>query len=88
LIGKDIIAIKCYRDHGPCFGIGELFIVDEPFNGDNACLSFVNNYGYSIPMNSDGINMLTNKKCSDEEGSGRSSDFTISEIEVWGISFS
>jgi hypothetical protein len=40
-------------------------------------LSWANHSGYNIPENSEGINMLTNKK----------GYFTISSIEVWGVRF-
>jgi hypothetical protein len=81
-------AIWCRKDRGPYFGDGELFALLEPFNKENACRSYTNGYGYKIPRNSEGINMLTNQKCVE----GLSTDqffskFTISEIEVWGVSF-
>jgi hypothetical protein len=38
---------------------------------------------YNIPQNTE-INMLTNKKCNDELDECK---FTISELEVWGVSF-
>ena len=48
----------------------------EPYNGEGNCSSFGNGVVYSIPVNVDGINMLTKK----ENGA-----FTISELEVWEI---
>ncbi len=39
-------------------------------------MSYVLMPGYNIPVNSEGINMLTNKKVG---------GFTIKEIEVWGV---
>jgi hypothetical protein len=72
------------KDYGPCFGKAEFSALHEPFNIENACISWTNSSGYKIPRNSEGINMLTNKKC--DEGL-RLSRFTISEIEVWGVSF-
>jgi hypothetical protein len=68
---------------GPHFGDRELGVVDEPFNRQHACWSFANESVYNIPENSEGINMLTNKKC-DEYGRCY---FTISSIEVWGVRF-
>jgi hypothetical protein len=79
------IAIWCTKDYGPYFGFwGELSAFYEPFNEENACRSYTNDSGYNIPRNSEGINMLTNQKC--KEGLGWCK-FTISEIEVWGVSF-
>jgi hypothetical protein len=63
---------------GPCFGLGGLGVVYEPFNKKEACWSCANQPVYEIPENSESINMLTNKK-------GWS--FTISSIEVWGVRF-
>jgi hypothetical protein len=82
-------AIWCRKDLGPCFGYVELLASYEPFNQENACRSYTNWSGYNIPRNSEGINMLTNQKCND---GGLYTDkwypeFTISEIEVWGVSF-
>ncbi len=78
-------AIYCRKDRGPHFGDIELTAY-EPFNKENACSSFTNDYYYNIPRNSEGINMLTNQKCNgvldDKE-----CEFTISEIEVWGVTF-
>jgi hypothetical protein len=78
-------AIRCRKDRGPYFGDAELSAYWEPFNKENACTSWTNNDTYKIPRNSEGINMLTNQKC--EEGLTNLSFFTISEIEVWGVSF-
>ena len=76
--------IWCKKDRGPHFGGVELSAFDEPFNKKNACSSYTNGF-YNIPRNSEGINMLTNQKCygfyPDQ------SNLTISEIEVWGVSF-
>jgi hypothetical protein len=77
------VAIGCYKYRGPHFGWEELSAWSEPFNKENACTSFTNESGYKIPRNSEGINMLTNQKCN---RFGKCS-FTISEIEVWGVSF-
>ena len=70
---------------GPIFGRGDLSAAFEPFNGGNACRSRTNSAVYSIPENSNGINMLTNQK-NDIIYKDRCS-FTISELEVWGVSF-
>ncbi len=81
---KPSYAIFCEKVRGPFFGVPELSAFDEPFNQENACHSWTNNSGYSIPHNSEGINMLTNQKYIfnyDE------CYFTITEIEVWGVSF-
>ena len=61
-----------------------MFVFDEPFNKPNACWSNANLGAYKIPVNSEGINMLTNKK-SVKEGGYEISYFTIREIEVWGV---
>jgi hypothetical protein len=73
--GRDIY---CRDDFGPYFrgdGYVELSASNEPFNGDNKCLSYANKPGYGIP-NEGGVNMLTNK---------RDGKFTISELEVWEV---
>ncbi len=79
-------AIWCRKDKGPYFGYSELSAYYEPFNKEDACLSWTNSSGYSIPRNSEGINMLTNQKCNGEFAIDLC-NFTISEIEVWGVSF-
>ncbi len=79
-------AIWCRKYIGPDFGDGELSAWYEPFNKKNACRSWTNNSGYSIPRNSEGINMLTNQKYNGEFNN-ELCNFTISEIEVWGVSF-
>jgi hypothetical protein len=69
----------CWKDRGPDFGsLGELEVREEPFNRQDACLSWAYEPGYMIPVNSEGINMLTYN----ENGY-----FTISSIEVWGVRF-
>ena len=76
---KEKYAILYASNLGPCFtgnGATEL-IAFEPFNGENRCRSFANNPGYNIPLEG-GKNMLTNEK---------DGDFTISELEVWGVTF-
>jgi hypothetical protein len=74
----------CRKDNGPYLGNEELSAHNEPFNEENACSSWTNCIGYSIPRNSEGINMLTNQKC---EFDSIECVFTISEIEVWGVNF-
>ena len=72
--GKDIY---CSSSYGPCFSGGrgsELSASNEPFNGDNKCLSNANKPGYNIPK-VDGKNQLKNQ--------GGSNFLTISELEVW-----
>jgi hypothetical protein len=71
-------AIFCVKGYGPRFGDGELSVFKEPFNRQNACWSWANSSVYNIPVNSEGINMLTNKK---------GMQFTITSIEVWGVRF-
>jgi hypothetical protein len=67
------------KNSGPCFGLFELHVKIAPFNSPYACRSHTTfNPIYKIPENSEGINMLTNKK---------GLDFTISSIEVWGVMF-
>ena len=76
---KEKYAIYCRSDLGPCFtgdGAAELTAF-EPFNGENNCRSGACCPGYKIPLEG-GKNMLTNE----ENG-----DFTISELEVWGVTF-
>jgi hypothetical protein len=53
-------AIAYDKDRGPTFGGWELSAFFEPFNKANACVSYKNADGYNIPLNSEGINMLTN----------------------------
>ena len=76
---KEAKAIYCRSDLGPCFiGYGHHELVAfEPFNGENKCYSGANCPGYNIPLEGD-KNMLTNE----EDGW-----FTISELEVWGVTF-
>ena len=62
-----------------------MFVFDEPFNKPNACWSNANLGAYKIPLNSEGINMLTNKKSVNDIF--ERSYFTIREIEVWGVNF-
>jgi len=73
--------IYCYWNLGPFFaGFKgcELGIADSPFNRDRSCESFANKPGYGIPLDKDGTNMLTNLK---------ENNFTISELEVWEVTF-
>ncbi len=77
-------AISCWKNNGPWFGgFSELSAFNEPFNKENACISFTELSGYEIPRNSEGINMLTNQKCELFDVCC----FTITEIEVWGVYF-
>ena len=78
-------AIYCGEYTGPYFGWGELSAFNEPFNKENACKSCTNDVAYNIPRNSERINMLTNMKC--DEFILNLCDFTISELEVWGVSY-
>jgi hypothetical protein len=77
-------AIRCYKDSGARFGSWELIAANEPFNKENACRSYTNETPYRIPLNSEGINMLTNMKNIFDKNR---CDFTITELEVWGVSF-
>ena len=79
-------AIYCYKDRGPYFGSWELIAANEPFNEENKCTSYTNDVAYNIPRNSEGINMLTNMK--NDAFNEKICKFTISELEVWGVSFS
>ena len=54
-------AIWCNEDCGPSFGRDELSW-SGGFN-ENEYRSYTNEKGYNIPRNSEGINMLTSKKC-------------------------
>ncbi len=73
-------AIRCKDSLGPCFGYGEL-ATEEPFNGNENCLSRINQDAYGIPKDSNKMNQLTN---TNTKGL---SEFTISEIEVWQVKF-
>ena len=64
-----------------------MLVLLEPFNKPNACWSDANENGYKIPVNSEGINMLTNKKSVKDKYGWERFYFTISEIEVWGVTF-
>jgi len=75
----------CDKEKGPGFGNGELLVLHQPFNQPNACRSNANFGGYKIPVDSEGINMLTNKKSVNDIF--ERSYFTIREIEVWGVNF-
>jgi hypothetical protein len=77
-------AIKCGKGRGPCFGGGELAAF-EPFNGDSKCESWANNPGYNIGKDSESRSMLTNLKCVEYRLSW--AWFTISELEVWEVTF-
>jgi hypothetical protein len=55
-------AINCSGYWGPYFGSGELAVYYEPFNKSNACYSIPNKKYFKIPVNIEGINILTNKK--------------------------
>jgi hypothetical protein len=71
--------LYCYSYYGPCFSGGydaELGACYEPFNGDENCESFAKLPGYSIPVDSAGLNMLTNEK---------DGKFSIIELEVWVV---
>jgi nitric oxide synthase oxygenase domain/subunit len=74
-------AIWCRKDVGQCFGYRELSAVYEQFNQREKCYSYPNESVYNIPCNSEMISMLTNQSIA---GFAR---FTISELEVWGVSF-
>jgi hypothetical protein len=76
-------AICCDKKYGPWFGNGELSAVHEPYNKENGCWSYKNGAVYNIPCNSEGINMLTNMKTL----YGDVCYFTITELEVWGVSY-
>ncbi len=69
------------------FGNRELEVWKEPFNKPKACVSRANLGVYNIPVNDLGINMLTNKKSVKNEYGFEICEFSIKEIEVWGITF-
>jgi hypothetical protein len=74
-----LYTIICGSEIGPTFGHTtwyELSAFREPFNGNRNCRSKSGGNSYRIPVDKDGINMLTNNK--DEE-------FTITELEVWQV---
>ena len=56
-------------------------VFHDPLNGPNACWSFANYPGYKIPVNSEGINMLTNKK-SAIKFNVEIYEFTVKEFKV------
>jgi hypothetical protein len=70
-------------------------------NGAKACFSRTGEHGYQIPINTwrhiftlsekekkeEWINMLTSKKNEGGYLGIRACEFTISEIEVWGVKF-
>ncbi len=71
----------CASGYGPCFdgvGGGELAAFYAPFNDDRNCISWANKFGYRIPVDGAGTNMLTNL----EDGY-----FTITELEVWEVTY-
>jgi hypothetical protein len=78
-------AIYCWKNWGPDFGVAELKVYEEPFNKPDACWSHNDSLVYRIPVNSEDINMLTNKKKT--PGYSNLCKFTITEIEVWGVTF-
>ncbi len=83
-VQRSSIATCCSDISGPEFGWSpELGAVNDPFNGNNACLSSVNREGYKIPKGEDDTNMLTYEKCN----SDGYCYFTIVEIEVWEVVF-
>ena len=79
------MAIKCKANWGPRFGDDELYAVG-PFNEANMCHSYINNDGYGICKDKEGRNELTDLKCGIPLY-GIKSDFTISELEVWQLTF-
>ena len=78
--GSDKARINCYINCGPRFtstsNDGELSATNEPLNENGGCYSCANKAGFSIGLDADGKNMLTNSK----RGA-----FTISELEVWEV---
>jgi hypothetical protein len=77
------LAIKCHENNGPCFGNGELGIYYDKFNEEFACYSWVYEDSFFIPLNYNVVNDLTNKTfIFIGEPLSR---FTISELEVWGV---
>lgn len=73
--------IYCSDEVGPCFtgyGDSDLCAEYEPFNEEKSCCSWGNSSGYGIPVNADGINMLTNEI---------DGEFTITELEVWEVTY-
>jgi hypothetical protein len=81
-------AIWCDKNEGPSFGNNDLSAHGEPLNKEDACWSWTNRSVYSIPENSEGINMLTNMKNNNGFFNSSRCEFTISELEIWGVSFS
>ena len=74
---KDEAAIFQTGTMGPYFGYDEL-LIGAPFNGEEKCTSNPNSAGFQIPVDAEGVNMLTNQK---------NNRFTISEFEVWQIEY-
>ena len=79
-------ALYCEKNRGPQFGDFELAVRYKPFNSEKACCSYTNCDKYNIPRNSEGVNMLTNQK-SNYRFDLNLFEFTIKEIEVWGVTF-
>jgi hypothetical protein len=76
----------CDKKKGPEFGNSELLVFSEPFDEPNACWSTANCSGYMIPVDREGKSMLTNKKIV-KIGVIDKCIFTISSIEVWGVTW-
>jgi hypothetical protein len=76
-------AIYCSKAAGPSFGWHELAAWYEPFNKYGACISWTNPDGYNIPLNEEGINVFKNQQVFNYTRH----HFTISELEVWGVTF-
>ena len=79
-------ALYCEKNRGPQFGVLELAVRTKPFNSEKACISYTNRDSYNIPRNSEGENMHTNQKSNYRFDPDRF-EFTIKEIEVWGVTF-
>ncbi len=78
------VAIRSSKYKGPSFGENyELSANCSPLNTENGCWSYRDEMSFRISCDSEGKNMLTNRYF---EFHSRS-EFTISELEVWGITF-
>ena len=53
--------MRCDYESGPVFGRNELYL-SEPFNKENACISFEKHKHYKIKVNEEGKNLFTGQK--------------------------
>jgi hypothetical protein len=67
---------------GPSFGISDLWVEKEPFNGDKACHANILGWEvYNIAKDKKGRNSLTRLKTNEDN----ECYFSIAELEVWSV---